>query len=59
MLCHPKLKNYCEKEQGEIEKCIQELGKVHKKTNKNILKSLSQHRQTLNDLLTHKAEGAL
>ena len=58
MLCHPKLKKDCEK--GELEKRIQELEKEHKKTiDENILKSLTQHRQTLNDLLTHKAEGAL
>lgn len=55
-----KIKKDCDNEQEKLEKLIQELEKEHKKkTDENILKSLTQHRQTFNDLWTHKAEGAL
>ena len=61
MLCHPKLgKIVIEKTRRIKKKHIQELEREHKKTNnENILKYLTHHRQTLNDLLTLKAEGAL
>lgn len=48
------------KEQEKLEELVKKLEQEHKRTNNNnTLKSLNQHRQTLNDLLTHKAEGAL
>lgn len=55
-----KIKKDYYKEQGKLEKLIQELELEYKKKNdKNILKSLNQYRQKFNKLLTHKAEGAL
>ena len=48
------------KEQEKLEELVKKLEQEHKRTNNdNTLKSLNQHRQTLNDLLTYKAEGAL
>ena len=48
------------REQEKLEELIKKLEQEHKRTNSNnTLKSLNQHRQTLNDLLTYKAEGAL
>uniref|UniRef100_A0A3P9KVM4 Reverse transcriptase domain-containing protein n=1 Tax=Oryzias latipes TaxID=8090 RepID=A0A3P9KVM4_ORYLA len=55
-----KIKKDREKKQKKLEKDIMDLQREHQQTNdKNTLKSLNHCRQTYNDLLTNKAEGAL
>lgn len=55
-----KLKKERERLQSDWEESIKNLEQQHKQTkDDSILKSLSQNKQRLNDLLTHKAEGAL
>ncbi len=55
-----KLKKEREKIQFELEESIKNLEQQHKRTkDDSILKALNQNKQKLNELLTHKAEGAL